>query len=599
MPALAVPRLTGTPSYDETMTAEGSSSRQGTSRGGRFRWAFPVAIVGAACAVAAAAGWHNSATNDEPYHTLAAFTYVHDGHGDLNVEHPPLVKLAAGAALLPLHLRGTVTPPVHRLSVLSEEVRRFLYFNTVPAETILRAARMPQLVFLALLLAGVYAWSRWAFGWPAALLATVAVACQPLVLGHAFVVHTDVASAAGWTWSFFLLHRWLVGRSAGWLPFGAVLGLALLVKFSDVYIVPLAAVAVLVTVLRTGRRAELARFAGACAVALAIVIAGMAIPLRNGDVQEERETIAATLHLWPGTAGIVDRLEEVAEVSRPLAHYALGLAYVWQTNIHGQGINFFFGRTSVEGFTWYFPAALVLKTSLPFLVLAGVGLVGTVRQRATVDLALLLVVAYYLLISLGTSYNIGARHLMPILPLLAMVGAHHAAALARPFRMGLVACMAAPALLGFPHYIAQFNVLVGGAQRGARLLNDSNLDWGQDWARLACEARQNGWAPMAYVYLGAGDPNHDMPRAVDAIAAATLPKAGYVAVSSYAATVGVPYLEAFRYRAEAARLATLLALVHSDGAPVGNVGHTITVYRLPPEGQSKMKNERDGLEESN
>jgi 4-amino-4-deoxy-L-arabinose transferase-like glycosyltransferase len=599
MPAPALPQLTRTPSYDETMTAEGSSSQQGTARGGRFRWAFPVAIVAAACAVAAAAGWRNSATNDEPYHTLAAFTYVHDGHGDLNVEHPPLVKLVAGAALLPLRLRGTVTPPVRRLSMLSEEVRRFLYFNTAPAETILRAARMPQLVFLALLLGGVYVWSRWAFGRWAALLATFAVACQPLVLGHAFVVHTDVASAAAWTWSLFLLHRWLAGWTLGWLPFGAALGLALLVKFSDIYILPLAAVAVLVTILQKERRWELARFAGACAVALAIVIAGMAVPLRNSDVREERETIATTLHLWPGTAGIVHRLEDVAGVSRPLAHYALGLAYVWQTNIHGQGINFFLGRTSVEGFTWYFPAALALKTSLPFLVLAGIGLVGTARRRARVDVALLLVVAYYLLISLGTTYNIGARHLMPILPLLAMVGAHHAAALARPFRLGLAACMAVPVVLGFPHYIAQFNVLVGGAQRGARLLNDSNLDWGQDWARLACEARQNGWAPMAYVYLGAGCPNHDMPDAVDALDAATLPKAGYLAVSSYAATVGVPYLEAFRYRAEAARLATLLALVHSDGAPVGNVGHTIAVYRLTPKDQFKMKNGKGKMKDNN
>jgi 4-amino-4-deoxy-L-arabinose transferase-like glycosyltransferase len=538
-------------------------------------------IILLALLVAAAAGWGNSATNDEPYHALAAFTYAHDGHGDLNVEHPPLVKLLAGAALLPLQLRGSEAPPVQRLSVLSREVRRFLYLNDASAETILRLARLPQLAFLALLLTGVYAWSRWALRPTAALLALVAVACQPLVLGHAFVVHTDVAAAAGWTWSLFLLHRWLAGRSAGWLPFGAALGLALLIKFSAVYLLPLAAVAVLVASLRSRRYGDLARFAGACAVALAVVVAGLAITLRNGNLAEERATISTTLGLWPGTDGIARRLQALAAVSRPLAHYALGLAYVYETNLHGQGVNFFLGRTGVEGFPLYFPVALVLKTSLPFLAMIVLGLVGTARSRSRTDAYLLLVAVYYLVLSLDTSYNIGARHLLPVIPVLAMVGAHHTAALRRPLRLGLALCLFASAAVTFPHYIAHFSVLVGGARNGARYLNDSNLDWGQDWARLGREAMRRGWRPMAYVYLGSGDPGHDVPGAVDALDFRSAPRGGYLAVSSWASTVGVPYLRAFRYGEQAAALASVLSLVRERGTVIGEVGHTITVYRLP------------------
>ena len=572
----------------------------GTSHARRLAdGAIAASIIAVALLAAAGAGWDNSATNDEPYHTLAAFSYVHDGHADLNVEHPPLVKLLAGVALLPLHLRGTVAPPVRRLGVLSEEVRRFLYLNTAPAETILRAARLSQLVFLALLRAGVYAWGVWAIGPRAALLATVAVACQPLVLGHAFVVHTDVAAAAAWTWSLFLLHRWLAARPRGWLPFGAVLGFALLIKFSTVYLVPLAAVAVLVMALQPQRRIEIGRFAGACVVALAIVLAGAAVPLRNGSLPEERATIADTLGLWPGTEDLSKRLTTLAGVSRPLAHYALGLAYVWQTNVHGQGINFFFGRTSAAGFTWYFPAALALKTTLPFLVLAGWGLVGAVRKRSRLDLYLLLAAAYYLAISLGTSYNIGARHLMPILPLLAMVGADQVAPLARPWRLGVAAGFVLSAALAFPHYIAHFSLLVGGARNGGRYLNDSNLDWGQDWARLGREARRRGWQPMAYAYLGAGYPRHDVPGAVDALDAATLPDDGYLAVSSYAAAIGVPYLRALRYPLEAAHLGAVLELARRRGVVVGEVGHTITVYRLTSRGQFKMKNEESKMKDNN
>ena len=64
------------------------------------RWQLaPFAAALAACALAVAAGWNNSATSDESCHTLAAFTYLHDGHGDLNLEHPPLARVVVGLPL--------------------------------------------------------------------------------------------------------------------------------------------------------------------------------------------------------------------------------------------------------------------------------------------------------------------------------------------------------------------------------------------------------------------------------------------------------------------------------------------------------------------
>jgi len=65
----------------------------------RRRKVAPFAVAAAACALAVAAGWNNSATGDESCHTLAAFTYLHDGHGDLNLEHPPLARVVAGLPL--------------------------------------------------------------------------------------------------------------------------------------------------------------------------------------------------------------------------------------------------------------------------------------------------------------------------------------------------------------------------------------------------------------------------------------------------------------------------------------------------------------------
>ncbi len=552
------------------------------SRGPRAGAAVVVPLViAAAVGLAASAGWDNSATNDEPYHVLAGFSYVADGHGDLNPEHPPLTKLLAGLALAPLHLRDTQAPPVRRLLVLTQEVRRFLYFNAEPPATILRAARLPELAFLVLLLWGVHRWSRELWGDKAALIALVAVAAQPLVLGHAFVVHTDVASAASWVWTLYLLDRWQ-RRGGGWWLFGLALGGALLVKFTALYLVPLATIAVLVGLLRGRRWRSLAELAAAGVIALAVVICGYLPVLRNGDVAEERTTIAEYMRLWPGTQDLTARLESVAGWSRPLAYYLLGVAYVAETNAHGQGVNVFLGKTSTQGFALYFPVAFVLKVTVPFLLLAVVGLAGVAVRRSGGEWLPLGAAALYGAVSIGTTYNIGARHLMPVLPLLAMLGSRRAASW-RPFaRAALIAAFGITAVLPFPHYIAHFSVLVGGSSHGAAYLNDSNLDWGQDWTRLAETARREGWAPLSYVYLGAAFPGHDLPGARDFLDSDGAITPGIYAVSSFAAATGPVYLAAVGDPGDARHLSALLAALRDRGDRIADVGHTIAVFRLPP-----------------
>lgn len=541
----------------------------------------PWLIIGAAVGAAAAAGWDNSATNDEPYHLLAAWTYVREGHADLNPEHPPLAKLLAGAALLPLDPQPAAGPPVRRLLALADEVRGFLYANRVASISLLRSARASQLLFLVALLAGVFLWTRRLWGETAALVALLAVACQPLALGHAMVVHTDVAGAAGWVWTLYAVQRWLDGRRLGWVATGVVLGLALLAKFNTILLVPVLVVAVAVDCLRTKRLAVLAGLVGAGALATAVVVAGYAPAVRHVTAAEERATIAAHLGQWPGTAPQIAALQKVAGRSVPLAHYGLGLACVRAADANGQGINVLMGRTSVRGFALYFPVAFALKTSLPFLLLAVWGLVAAAVRRDRRDLLPLLAAAVFCLSLPGTTFNIGARHLMPLLALLAVVASRHAARLPRPALAALAAALALAPIVAFPSYIAHFSALVGGARNGARYLNDSNLDWGQDWRRLAGRALTERWQPLTIVYLGAGCPTCDIPGAADFAADPHAAPARYVAVSSYAAAAGPPYLAATGDAETARALAALLADLGRRGQELATVGHTLTIYRLP------------------
>ncbi|HNX49007.1 MAG TPA: glycosyltransferase family 39 protein [Thermoanaerobaculaceae bacterium] len=546
------------------------------------RWP-AVLVIAAAVLAAGAAGWNNSATNDEPYHILAAWVYVHDGHADLNPEHPPLVKLLAGLPLQPLDLRGPAGAPVERLGDLNQEVRRFLYANTSDSQTILRLARLSGLAVLAALLAATYLWARFAWGEGAGLLALVALAGQPLVLGHAPIVHTDVAAAATWVWTGFLVHRWLGGWRHGWAVVGAAVGLALAVKFSAVYLAVIVATTVLIAAVRRRSWRMLIALAGAGGVALAMTLACTWPAVRHVSQAEHAATVEAFLGHWKGTASTAYALKRLGGVSVSAAHWGLGLAYVHFNNRAGQGVNFLCGEVSTQGFPLYFPIALVLKTSLLFLLAALWGVVLGFWRRDTLVRVLAGVTGFYLLVSLGSNYNIGARHLLPIIPGLALVTGRTLVTWARPARLLAAGVLASSAVLAFPHYIAHFSLLVGGARGGCHCLADSNLDWGQDWRRVGDLARQRGWAPMAYLYLGAANPSADIPGAVDARAVPAGFQPRYVAVSGFVETLGVAYLQAFGEVREAEMLDRALRHLERRGTLVGEVGHTIKIYRLDPE----------------
>jgi 4-amino-4-deoxy-L-arabinose transferase-like glycosyltransferase len=406
------------------------------------------------------------------------------------------------------------------------------------------------------------------------------VASPPLGLGHAFVVHTDVASAATFLAALLALELWLQGRKRGWVTFGVWLGLALLTKFSAAYLVPLTAVRLLVHVFRTRRYRLLAAYAGAGVLALGVVLAGYWPMLRNAGPGEGRATIEAYMALWPGSGVTSDRLDALAALSPALAHYGLGVAYVRFTGLHGH-LNYFFGKVSTEGSPFYFPVAFALKTTLPFLILTVAGIVGLVRKRNGDSLVLASYALCYFAVLGASGYNIGARHLMPVLPLLALLGAPVVSGWKLPLRAALAGALALAAMLPFPHYISHFSLFAGGQARGSMVLSDSNVDWEQDWVRVAREAETNGWKPISLVHAGAGFPEAHFASAADFLAERSPAASGYYAVAATTAATGTVYLRALRNEAEARRLEQLLALLQSRGRRVATIGGSITVYDLP------------------
>jgi hypothetical protein len=70
----------------------------------------------------------------------------------------------------------------------------------------------------------------------------------------------------------------------------------------------------------------------------------------------------------------------------------------------------------------------------------------------------------------------------------------------------LAACFAVSFGLATPRYLSYFNLFAGGAEGGWRYLLDSNIDWGQDLARLQRWMEHHGVSEIDLAYFGTADP---------------------------------------------------------------------------------------------
>ncbi|MET0580897.1 MAG: hypothetical protein ABWZ08_02870, partial [Pseudoxanthomonas sp.] len=170
-------------------------------------------------------------TVDEPWHIVAGASYMRSGDFRLNPEHPPLVKLWAGAgASREFKLRPT--PVLQEKLQERDLVEETMFFDNDSARA-QRHARISMWTLHALLLLAIGAllWRVFGLAWAGGTLAYLAI--EPTIAAHLPVVMTDLALgltlliaalsggllAADWRW------RWVVG-------FGLALGLALGAKHS-------------------------------------------------------------------------------------------------------------------------------------------------------------------------------------------------------------------------------------------------------------------------------------------------------------------------------------------------------------------------------
>ncbi len=545
----------------------------------------------------------DSLSPDEPVHILAGWFEVAGRNAIVNIEHPPLAKVLAGLALRTLPL-----PPPPAEAPMGRQffdfAHPFLFENRVPVDVITSAARAPFLGVLALLLLLVFAAATTRYGMAAGLFAVALVALDPNFVAHAGVVHTDVPAAVAFLATVLAWeHADRRPTPLRLIAAAGVLGLALATKFSTILLLPILLLQSLLAARREPRPGRAAAHAAArlalVAIAAFLVVLTVYAPLTSRMDSDYQRGVIHEMVAARGAPHLSAAIESLVAVSRPLAHYVGGLASVLRQSAVGGGMNYLSGKISVHGFPSYFFVAFALKSTLAFLAVTFLALVFFLRRPSHFreeGRLFLLPVAVLFLASIGSAYNIGIRHMLPVYPFLALSGAAVFARLSeRPAgqRRGpapaAVVLALLPILSGYellrihPHELSYFNPLSGGPERGRRILSDSNVDWGLDLKRLAAELSRRGVTDPTIVYFGGDDV---LARTgVPDFAAEPRVRGSLVAISAFYLAVGPELQEYYRAHALAAALRNLRTEIATRGRPAGRVGYSIYLFELPSDNE--------------
>ena len=349
-----------------------------------------------------------SETNDEPMHVSCGLQIYEQHQYDYQTANPPLPRLFIAAG--PRMLGARLAPDMPFPGLL----KTFYSAGNYPKTLI--AARAGTLVFVLIALAAAWGWARREAGPLAALLTVLLLAGEPLFLGHGGLATHDAAAAAGMAVSLFAFSRWLERPAASnAMLLGAAYGFATLCKFSCIVFVPAACAAILlVRALR--RRAPRPREIGAMLVIVglasaAVVWAGYGFSF--GTLMPE------------GFVTEVIPYPPLLSWHLPAPRFIDGIAMVRHFDREGM-TSYLYGHVSTTGWWYYFPVAVALKTTLPLLALAILGLVVARRSPAAEALA---AAAAIVVVTFPSTLDIGVRYVLPLYVPLAFAGAVAAAAM--------------------------------------------------------------------------------------------------------------------------------------------------------------------------
>ncbi|HRC84879.1 MAG TPA: hypothetical protein PK413_04655, partial [Thermoanaerobaculia bacterium] len=320
--------------------------------------------------------------------------------------------------------------------------------------------------------------------------------------------------------------------------------------------------------------------------ALELYCRGQASLVAEERLQRFEAPLLGLAHYWPGGA-----------------QFAVGLLGVAEQNRIGVYPSYALGDLRSTGRWWYFPVVFALKTPLALLVALAAALVAALRRlrlaqisagellaRARPFAPMLSLVFLYLALALSSNYNIGFRHLLPVLPILYLPAVAWAAR-KRWRALALVGILALESVALTPAWVAATNTWWLGAANPTRFaLSGGDLDARQGFLLLGTEAERLGVEELGVLYplLPPEELHAYLPRA-RAVQPGEPLRAGWYAVSAsleqyVPALLGAPSgpLHGREGLMELARAWQPSLEALRGGEDHGYLAGTFHLYRLPP-----------------
>jgi 4-amino-4-deoxy-L-arabinose transferase-like glycosyltransferase len=444
-----------------------------------------------------------SATNDEATHIGAGLELLQYHRYQLLPENPPLPRIIFCAwpwfSGMRFDPHGTFTDQIHSV-----------FYGHGDYTTNLVRARAGTVVFFIIAAIALFFAARDALGDAGAVTAVFLFTMEPIVLGYSALATHDGAAVAGLAVALFAFGRWLrnpdLKRA---LLFGAAFGFSIDCKFSSIVFVPVtcAAICAVRLIRNAGLRQPFGRAIAtmipAAAVTVVVLWAGYGF------------TVHTVGELRPWIDSYPSWLQHVlAHVSPsfplPAPDFFVGISVLHKIDKEGFE-TFLCGRLGTNGWWWYFPFAIALKTTIGALALFLIGTWFAIRDRALRgpfvewSLAAMAIV----LISMPSALDLGIRYILPFYIPFAIASAAAGLAMWRAsfatavIAVALLLFQLAVSVLAHPDYFPYFNAFAG--RDSSRYLADSNVDWGQDILRLRNVVRKKQIQSLGIGLMGTAD----------------------------------------------------------------------------------------------
>ncbi len=522
----------------------------------------------------------NSVTFDENFHVPAGVRILLARDFATSYAQPPLPKTLYGAAALVAGARDAdprqAGPGRERFVGYT-----FMRANADRYGRVFGAARAVAVGLSLMLALLVWRTARAWYGPEAGLVALALWTLMPETLAHAAIAGVDLPTAlaffgAALAWNQFLRR----GDARRFAIAAAWIAAAFLTRFSAVQLVP---ALLLVTAFATWRGQTASPRRAWIGLALVPVVALVAV-----DAGYLFQISWRPLAAWSFQSTSFQSLQRGLPWLRlPLPDAWLeGVDYLSLLSQPGAKPSFFLGQIRDHHSWLYFPVAIAIKWPLGLLGLAAFQKWGRLRERrrewTLEEVSLLAFMSVVLLSCMAANLDYGIRYAFPLLPFLCVWVSDRAGRLAQRPRSDvaliLVAALALEAARAWPYPLTFFNALAGGPGGGDRIVNDSNVDWGQGLVALQRELEGRGIRGVLLAYHGTVDPALYGIDYTIYTGGAPRPEDQWIAVSSYF-LVGLPArLTTSRGMSEQPIAYDLSAL--RGRAPTARPAHCMYLFRL-------------------